>query len=87
MRARPVDLGEREAAVIDAYVKGVPMAYLTLRPPADRVACVQCRTLKERADRFLGGEESSWEGIAVLRDMRAHRKLGHLDHPARPLPP
>jgi hypothetical protein len=69
-------------SVADAYASGVPMAYLILRPPADKVACVQCHTLKERADRFLSDEASSaWEGLAVLRDMRAHRRLGHKGRP------
>ena len=70
--------------VADAYNAGVLIEYLTLRPPADMVACVQCRALRERADRFLSDEtSSSWEGLAVLRDVRAHRKFGHKGRPLR----
>jgi hypothetical protein len=63
--------------VANAYVAGVAMEYVVLRPPAESVACIQCRALKERAERFLNDDTSAWEGLAVLRDMQAHRKLGH----------
>jgi hypothetical protein len=56
----------------------VPMRYLIQRPgPVDSNTCIQCRALKDKAEAWWAANGSSWEGLRLLRLIRAHRVIGH----------